>query len=160
MYNVGMEPRKRIKDIRETVKMPHNNLFITALILFIAFLFVELIARIYNLYEYWPIIDVPSHFFAGMAITCAFFWIISLSKVRHKRLSAVVLTFAIAVIWEALEIFEEKITPFTVPPFLRDYFFWDGFWDIIVTVTGGMFIFLILKLLKSETKLYDHSLEV
>jgi hypothetical protein len=140
--------------------VPYNNLFITALILVIAFLFVELLARIYNLYEYWPIIDVPSHFFAGMAVACVFFWIISLSRVKHKRTTATFLTLVIAGVWEALEILEEKITPFAVPPFLRDYFFWDGFWDIIVTAMGGIFIFLVLKLLKSETKLYDHNLEV
>jgi hypothetical protein len=155
-----LEPRKRIRKIKKLIEVPYNNLFITSLILVIAFLFVELIARIYNLYEYWPVIDVPSHFFAGMAATCIFFWIVSLSNVKRKRTTAVSLTLVVAGIWELLEMLEEKITPFTVPPFLRDYFFWDGFWDIIVTVMGGILIFLILKLLKSETKLYDHNLEV
>lgn len=145
----------KLKKIKNKFKLPYNNLFITALLLFIFFLLVELMARIYDLYEHWPLIDIPSHFFAGMAICCFSFWLINLSKIIFKKTTTLVFVFVVASFWEFLEILEEKITPFSVPPHLRDYFFWDGFWDIIVTFFGGLVLITALSLFKKNADIFD-----
>ncbi|NQU83794.1 MAG: hypothetical protein HQ536_03720 [Parcubacteria group bacterium] len=150
-----MKTTKNIKKLKVNCAVPHNNLFVTALVLSIAFLLVELGARIYDLYKYWPWIDVPSHFFAGMAITCIALWIISLSKLQKRKTVAICLTLVISIFWELLETIEEKITPLSVPPYLRDYFFWDGFWDILVAIFGGLFLLVVLHFLKKETDIYE-----
>lgn len=153
------EAKKRIKKFKKRIELPYNNLFISGLIFFIIFLLVELWARIYDLYNYWPSIDIPSHFFAGIATGTILLWIVSLSGVYRKKTFVLSFTLIVAGIWELLETLEEKITPFTVPPYLRDYFFWDGFWDIILTFLGGVASLFIISLLKEKTDLY-HDVEM
>jgi uncharacterized membrane protein YjdF len=115
------------------------------------FLFIEVVARSYDLYRVFPNIDIISHFFAGMAICSGAFWVISLNKIRRKKIAAVICVFIATVIWEILETVEEIVIPNSV--YFRDIFFWDGFFDIIFTVLGGVFVFAFLYLIKERTTL-------
>jgi len=132
---------------------PNNSLFILALIFLIIFLLLELILRIYNLYFHEPLVDVPSHFFAGIAISAGATWIVSLVNIRRKKLFSVLVTLAVAIVWEVLEILEEMVVE--NPPHLQDVFFWDGFFDIMVTVFGGIFFIIILFVIRKTTNLLD-----
>ena len=131
-----MKKKAKIKErIKEKYRCPNNELFTTALMALVVFLGVELFIRIYNLYKYIPLVDVPSHIFAGIALGTGFYWILSLNQVYRKQFTTVLFTFIGAVVWEALETLEQLVIE--NPPWMVDVFFWDGFWDIIITVIGG-----------------------
>lgn len=132
--------------LSEKFRLPNNTLFKTALILLAAFLVAELFFRTYTIYKYFPPVDVISHLLSGMALATGIYWIFSLTKVKRKAALAVFFTFAAGVIWEILEMLEEMVIP--NPPYLLDYFFWDGFWDIAVMVIGGILILDILYILR------------
>ena len=141
------------KKVTQTIKrksaLPNNNLFIVALFLFILFLIVEVGLRVYDAYRYVRMVDVPSHFFAGMAIGTLAYWFYALTETKHKRVMSVVVVFIISILWEIVEILQEKII--LNPPYLVDVFFWDGFWDIIVAVAGGIVVFGVLGIIKKHT---------
>ncbi len=119
----------------------NNNLIIITLSLFIAFLLVELIFRIHDLYRIFPSVDIISHFMSGMATTSLFYWLFSLNS--RNEIKAILSTFMIAIIWEILEELEEMILPNLT--YLKDYFFWDGVFDIIFMIIGGLVILTIFK---------------
>jgi hypothetical protein len=137
--------KKRIK-MREQFRFPNNNLFIFALISLILFLSVELFLRIYNLYITVPWVDIPSHFTAGIAIASIIFWILSTAQIHKKKVFTVLFTFVAAAIWELLETLEEMVIE--NPPWMKDIFFWDGFWDIIVAIIGSLVALSVIKHLK------------
>lgn len=143
--------KKRIRQIQEGIhrcRFPHNHLFIATLLSIIFYLLVEVALRIYNLYKDIPIVDVPSHFVGGIALGFIAYWSLSLTEVRRKGLAMIVLVFGGAVIWEILETLQELV--FYNPPYLRDIFWWDGFWDVIITVLGGIFALLIISYLQEK----------
>lgn len=117
-------------------KCPNNSLFICALVSWIWFLLFELFLRIYSLYRQAPLVDVPSHLFAGIAIFASAIWYFSLTSVWNKRFYSLVVVAAVAVGWEIFEKLQELVV--YNPPHLVDVFFWDGFADIIVTFLGGL----------------------
>lgn len=146
---------KKIKKLKKRIKKrikpkrfvwPHNNLFIIALLSLIVFLALEVVIRSYNLYKEAPLVDIPSHFFAGIALATILYWIVSLTTLRKKKFVVIFFTFVGASIWEVMETLEELII--YNPPYLRDFFFWDGFWDIIVTLVGGVLAVVILHMFK------------
>ncbi|MBW2996582.1 hypothetical protein KY332_04765 [Candidatus Woesearchaeota archaeon] len=145
------------KRIAEKCRCPNNNLFITALLSIIVFLLVEVGARSYNLYNTIPNIDIPTHFFGGIALFIGILWIVSLSQVKYKRLAALVYTLAGAITWEIIETLEELVI--YNPPYLRDIFFWDGVGDIIITMLGGIFGMFIIYLIKNKTHIL-HEVEI
>lgn len=132
---------------------PNNRLFILALTSIIIFLSVELIIRIYNMYRIAPLVDIPSHFFAGIALGTVFSWIISLNLLRMKATVVFVLTFISACLWELMETLEEMVVE--NPPHLKDFFFWDGVGDILVTTIGGGVSIVVIFLLREHTKLLE-----
>jgi hypothetical protein len=132
-------------------RCPNNGLFIVALVLLITFLAVELFLRMYNLYYHEPFVDVPSHFFAGLAIGSGAAWIWSLNEVRHKKTATILATFAVSVIWEILETLQELVIE--NPPYLHDIFVWDGVLDITVTVLGGAFSLLFIQIIRKTTNM-------
>lgn len=147
--------KKLKKHLKRTNTFPNNNLLFLALLFFIIFLLVEITLRIWDLYKHIPIVDVPSHFFAGMAIACAAYWIYTLSTTVYKKTMAIVITIVTSLIWEALEIIQERLAP--DPPYLKDVFFWDGFWDTIVAILGGfILLYIILPALKKKTNLLNN----
>jgi hypothetical protein len=68
-----------IKHLKRNNYFPNNNLLFLSLFLFILFLVVEVTLRIWDLYRHIPMVDIPSHFFAGMAIACLTYWVYSLT---------------------------------------------------------------------------------
>ena len=137
--------KKKVK-IKEQYRFPNNNLFVVALLSLVAFLLVELVIRIYNLYKTAPFVDIPSHFFAGIALGTGIYWVLSLTLIYRKKTMTILFTFIGAGIWEILETLEEIVIE--NPPWMKDIFFWDGFWDIIITVIGGIFALVLLNYLK------------
>lgn len=140
--------KKVVKNIQHQVhcyRCPNNNLFIIALISFILFLLVELTLRIYDLYRDIPLVDVPSHLFGGVAMAMGIYWILSLTGVKKKKITTMVFTLVGAIIWEIFETLQELL--FYNPPHLQDFFFWDGFWDVIITITGGLLALGLLRIL-------------
>jgi hypothetical protein len=79
-----------------------------------------------------------------MAVTSLAYWF--LSSNFKRKIKSIFLTFIIAVAWELSEEIEERIIPNL--PHLLDYFFWDGVFDIIFMVVGGIVILIIFDLLK------------
>ncbi|MBU2634518.1 MAG: hypothetical protein KJ674_04715 [Nanoarchaeota archaeon] len=130
---------------------PNNDIFIVALIIFIFFLLIEVTLRIYDLYFYFPEVDIPSHFFAGMAILSGVYWVLSLVRIKKIKVFSVFYTLLVAIFWEILETLQELIIE--NPPHLVDIFFWDGFFDIIITVIGGAFTLIFFYILRRTTPL-------
>lgn len=145
-----MRNNKRLT-LAERCSCPNNTLFIIALFSLIFFLFIEVVIRTYALYSSAPLVDIPSHFFAGIALAAGIYWITSLTSIQRKKSVTLFLTFVGAGIWEVLETLEELVI--VNPPLLRDVFFWDGFWDIIITVIGGAFALALFYILKRKTNL-------
>ncbi|MFH1510605.1 MAG: hypothetical protein ABIF10_02850 [Candidatus Woesearchaeota archaeon] len=129
---------------------PNNSLFVFALVSWIWFLCFELFLRIYSLYRHAPLVDVPSHFFAGIAIFASALWYFSLTSVWNKRAWSFVVVLAAALLWEIFEKLQELVV--YNPPFLVDVFFWDGFGDVLVTLTGGLAGLGILLFIKRSTR--------
>lgn len=146
---------KKLKNhIKRRNHFPNNNLLFLSLFFFIIFLVVEVTLRIWDLYRHIPLVDVPSHFFAGMAIACLAYWIYSLSEISRKKLMAIIVTLIVSLFWELLEIIQDEIIP--NPPYLRDVFFWDGIWDTVSAIVGGFFLlFITLPYLKKKTNLLN-----
>lgn len=142
--------------------MTRNRLFALSLSLLALFLFTESWIRELDLYRTFPSVDIPSHFIGGMATASTILWILSLTPIGERRILSIAFTFLVAVIWEIMETLQEMIIP--DPPYLQDYFFWDGFWDIAVTVIGGVSVFGLLSFLdikydlpKQATPAQNHS---
>jgi len=141
--------------LRERYRCPNNNLFILALISWIVFLVIEVSIRMYTLYATVPLVDIPSHFFAGIAIAMGVYWILSLTLVKRKKITTWIFTFVIAIFWEILETLEDLVV--YNPDYLKDIFFWDGIGDIIVTLIGGIFATFLLYILRKKTILLNDS---
>jgi len=134
--------------IKEACTLPHNNLFIVALASVIIFLLVEVTLRIYDLYKTAAWVDIPSHFFAGAALGLIFLWVVSLSGARHKKITAMFFVLLAGLFWELTETLQEMIV--YNPPYLKDYFLWDGFFDIITNLIGATVALLIIYSIKHK----------
>ena len=152
----GAKFRKGIEKIR-SLRIRFLNLYLLAiaLILTAVFLSFELFLRIHDLYKpmYW--VDIPSHFFAGMAIASLTIWLLHFTKGKYRNSFVMISTLIVALFWEVLETIGEVFIP--DPPYLQDFFFWDGFWDVAVTVIGGYaFIWLFDHYIKIKLRKYIH----
>ncbi|MFH1211169.1 MAG: hypothetical protein V1645_04630 [archaeon] len=134
-------------------KCPNNGLFVTSIVFLIVFLGSELMFRMYDLYRIFPEVDIISHLLSGMTLGAGIYWIFTLNSVRKKALMAVFFTFVVGVIWEILEMLEEKVVP--NPPWLRDYFFYDGAFDILVMVIGSILAIDLIYMLRYKTKILE-----
>ena len=132
-------------------RFPNNEVLIVGLIFIVFFLLIEVVLRMYNAYYHFPEVDIPSHIFAGMAILIAVYWILSVNRVKSKIIFSIFYTFIIAIVWEIIETLQELVID--NPPHLRDIFFWDGFFDIIFTIVGGLFGLVFLYILRRITNL-------
>lgn len=140
-------------ELSQRCRCPNNGLFVIAILLLVLFLVAELTLRVYNLYRQEPMVDIPSHFFAGMAIFAGVLWVTSLTRIKWRKPVTFGLTFLVALLWEVLEKLQEMII--VNPPHLIDIFFWDGVGDIIFTIIGGVFGLLLIYLVKKGTSLLD-----
>ncbi len=144
---------KIINSVKNIGHFPHSNLFILSLFLTIFFLAIELLARIQDLYIIWPPIDFITHFLGGMAMGSLVLWFYSLSNKNNRKILVMIWVLLLSIGWELIEMAEEAIFPETIPQ-LRDYFFWDGFFDIILALIGALVFFQILYFLKNKTRLF------
>jgi len=145
--------KKKLKDKTKEHKVQRNNLLLLALLSVIVFLAIELFSRIYELYKYYPPIDIPTHIFGGIALATLLFYIIFTTSIKNKIKFTLLLTFIGACIWEVFESLEELIVSnfFEIPEYLHDVFFWDGFADIIITSLGGIIAILLINHIKNKT---------
>lgn len=147
---------KVVQNIQRQVhcyKCPNNNLFITALLSLVLFLLLELTLRIYDFYRDAPLVDILSHLFGGVAMAIGIYWVLSLTIVEKKKIATIVFTLIGAIIWEILETLQELL--FYNPPYLMDFFFWDGFWDVIITTTGSLLALCFLGILGKRYNLSE-----
>lgn len=133
----------RARELKTRLEVPNNNLFVIALLAWIVFLLDEVTLRIYDLYRDAPWVDKPSHFFAGAALSMLFLWLTSLTSLKRKQSVAMLLVIVAGFSWEVLEKLQEAI--FWNPPYLRDYFFWDGFFDVLTGVAGALAALLLFR---------------
>jgi hypothetical protein len=126
--------------------MDRKDLLILALIQTIAFLLAELFFRANDLYLHAPWIDNISHLLAGIAIFSLSYWSVYRLKKESRRTLAVFISLLAAIAWELLEMIEEMIIQ--NPPHLVDIFVWDGFTDIVVTLSGAAICALAYRRLR------------
>ena len=147
---------RKFKVFEEKVK--HLEMIILGLFLAVVFISFELFLRIHDLYRvaYW--VDVPSHLFGGMAVASLALMTLDLTKFRLRKTYSFFTVFFVSIMWEILETIDDYITP-DQPLYLKDYFFWDGFFDIIFTLVGGI-TFLVIFNVYLEKKLGGKLLKV
>jgi len=106
----------------------------------------------FNLFFYFPPIDIFLHFFSGMAFYFLFFWFMGFytKKIKFRHLWSFALTFTFAIFWEIGEAIQELFV--YNPPYLQDFFFWDGFFDIFWTLVASYVSFLIISKLRKKGK--------
>ena len=143
--------------LKQYFSYPQSELLILALISFIIFVLLEVCSRTYDLFYYFSNIDIPLHILSGFAIMIGFLWVLNFPGFRaisteKKRIIAAVSTFIISILWELVEILQELF--FTDPDYLKDVFFWDGFFDVLFSIVGAIVAVLILRLLKNKTDLF------
>jgi len=126
------------------VYFKNSRLLTFAMFFTILWLLLELVARIYDFYRIIPWIDIPSHILAGIALAAFLTWFIYQSNIKRKNLLVILWVIAVSTVFEIGEILEEKIFP-NQPLHLQDIFFWDGFWDIIMAIIGGLIFLALFK---------------
>lgn len=103
----------------------------------------EVTIRAFDLYRRAPWVDIPSHVLSGIALGATLLW--ALDRRREPRPFRALATLGVAmvaVLWEAMELVDEAITP--DPPHLQDRFLWDGVVDVLVTTAAGALAVAIL----------------
>ncbi len=135
----GKEILRQFNKTKQLVK--HFEMLILGMSLLIFFLLFELTLRIHNLYKFAYWVDVPSHFFAGIAFASLFYVLLCLTGIKSRNMFSIIFVAIAAVLWELLEMLGDAIIP--QPAYMLDFFIWDGFWDIIITIAGGV-TFLVL----------------
>lgn len=131
---------------RENVR---SRLLIAALLLWVAFLTYETAVRSWDLYRRAPNVDLPGHFLAGMATCALLYWLARRLGARAPQWRAVWWTLATALLWEATEAAQERFFPDV--SWLRDYFWWDGFFDVIASTVGSFAVFPLLRWLRDRS---------
>ncbi len=131
-----------------TAPKVRSRLLIAALLLLVLFLFYETTIRSWDLYRTLPIVDLPGHFLAGMAATALAYWVLKRRRTRSPHRAAIVVAFVVALAWEATELLQERVSP--DPRWLRDVFWWDGFFDVVAAVVGSLVVFPLLRWLSGR----------
>lgn len=145
-----------------TEKNVRSRLLIASLVLWVVFLAYETGVRTWDLYRHAPLVDLPGHFLAGMATSAIVYWALQRWRSKRRRTAmpygaAASITVVVALLWEAVEIIQERISP--DPSYLRDVFWWDGFTDVIATAIGGVVVFPALRWLRDAVKAF-HPMDV
>ena len=109
----------------------------------VGFAAVEGTIRLLDLYRTTPWVDVPSHFLSGFAVTAVVYRYARVEDGRRRPRVALAGNVVIALVWEALEALDEVLTP--DPPYLQDVFWWDGFWDVVSALVGGLVFLAVMR---------------
>ncbi|MEX1259199.1 MAG: hypothetical protein WEG36_16505 [Gemmatimonadota bacterium] len=131
----------------------HSRLLIAALLLCIAFLILESVIRIWDLYRLFPLVDLPSHVLSGMAACALGYWGALRAGAARPKIWAVAFSLAVAFGWEGTEAIQEWLWPDDLP-WLRDYFIWDGVGDVAAALVGTLLSFPYLKILRRTFKTF------
>ena len=140
---VNEEEHKKTKETLHKIASSYReqSLLSTALSLWVVALVIEVIIRTYDLYRIVPDVDVVSHLLAGVAMAASLFWLSDKLKFPHYRFAAIIGTVILSLLWELTEALQELFV--YNPPYLLDFFIWDGFFDVIVAVAGAaIFVFI------------------
>jgi hypothetical protein len=129
-----------------------SRLLIAALIFSLAFFVHETIVRTYDLYRNAPWVDIPGHVLAGMAAGALFYWILHGLGAASAHRRAVITTFVLALLWEGVEMLQEVLWP--DPLWLRDVFWWDGFFDVFFTTLGALGVFPLLRWMRARFRAF------
>jgi len=141
------------RTLKEYFKSPDTALFLLFLVLFLVFMAFDQVVRTYDLFYSLPDVDIPLHFISGVALFVGIFWAFTFTKVKNKFKFSMAGFFLVAVLWEILEIIEEIFI--YNPVYLQDFFFWDGFFDIVVHLIGGLVGYWLIIYLKTKTSFLD-----
>lgn len=134
-----------------------SRLLIAALLGAVIFLSWETVVRTWDLYRTAPLVDLPGHFLSGVAATALAYWYLQRRRSRRNRtdkpyMLSIMVSIAIAFLWEGIETVQEIVSP--DPAHLRDYFWWDGFGDVVAGTLGSLAVFPILRLLRKHVKAF------
>ena len=113
----------------------------------ITFVAVESVIRLFDLYRTLSWVDVPSHFFAGAAVSAVVLRGLGSRSFAVRTKWALAANLGVSLLWEAVEWIDETITP--DPPHLQDVFLWDGFWDIVAALLGGLVLIWVVRRTRS-----------
>ncbi len=143
-------PERRAPNIR-------SRLLIAGLLGAIVFLSWETVIRTWDLYRTAPIVDLPGHFLSGLATTALAYWFLLWLRTRRgltgkPHHGAILISLAVALAWEGIEGIQEMIAP--DPAYLRDVFFWDGFFDVVAALAGSLVVFPLLRWLRGHSKAF------
>lgn len=111
-----------------------------ALILVLPFILMEWYMRANGLYATMPYLDKPVHFLFGVGVAGIVYLIYS--KEHNPRL-VLWWAFILSMIWEMMEIIGDQVIPQSAG--MTDLFFFDGFFDIVVSVIGAYLTYLFIK---------------
>lgn len=134
-----------------------SRLLIAALLCAVVFLTWETMVRTWDLYRTAPLVDLPGHFLAGCASSALAFWYVQRRRSRRNRTEkpygwAIGISIAIALLWELVEKVQEVVSP--DPAYLRDVFWWDGFFDVVAGTAGAVLVFPILRWLRGRYRAF------
>ncbi len=123
--------RHPIKELKEKLYYRHMKRTTMALVLTIPYLLSEWSARAYNLYLYFPPIDVLIHFLFGTTFASI------ATLIYYKKKQFIFFwVLVVSVVWEIIEITGDKLV--AQPLYLQDKFFYDGIGDIIFAMFGAL----------------------
>jgi len=131
----------------------HSRLLIAALLLCIAFLILESVIRIWDLYRLFPLVDLPSHFLSGMAACTLGYWGAVRAGVARPGGWGVAFSLLVAFGWEGVEAIQEWLWPDDLP-WLRDVFLWDGVGDVLAAFAGALLAFPLLRVLRGSFEVF------
>ncbi len=147
------------KNFKSYFNKPHNGLLIFVLAMFVLLLVIDDLVRTFNVFFYWPPIDIPIHLISGMAVSAAFFWLFGFyDNIKNRKILSLFASFLTFVLWEIVEDIQEFF--FVNPPHMLDYFFWDGFFDILWSFAGSIFVFWVLSAVRKKTSLLYHEKDI
>lgn len=126
-----------VKLARKKFHQRHIKSTTLALLLTLPYLLFEWTARAFDLYTYFPSVDIFVHTSFGIAFAA-----ITLLIYEKNLKFTIFWAFIVAVLWEAIEIIGDFIP---VTAVFLDPFFYDGVTDILFTFLGAVVTVYILR---------------
>ena len=119
---------KALKWLKKKISENPRLATITLVTIVCAFI-LDASARLLFWYETYPNIDIAIHFGWGVGMSLVLFLF---SKLRTRDVFEIMIIGNL--LFEFGEMWQDKILP--QPAYMKDVFFWDGFFDIVVGLIG------------------------